>query len=133
MKNKWKQAPWYGYVIVALLCVGIFLPNFAQYQVTSLADRLRTEMGLSQGQYGSIATAPTQTARLMTMSAAASPRVTAPVTIGRFVNRGCNLSYFKSMRLSRASAALRAPVIASVIQNITARDGAPSAASNAPI
>lgn len=58
MKNKWKQAPWYGYVIVALLCVGIFLPNFAQYQVTSLADRLRTEMGLSQGQYGSIATAP---------------------------------------------------------------------------
>ena len=29
MKNKWKQAPWYGYVIVGLLCVGIFLPNFA--------------------------------------------------------------------------------------------------------
>ena len=58
MKNKWKQAPWYGYVIVGLLCIGIFLPNFAQYQVTSLADRLRTEMGLSQGQYGSIATAP---------------------------------------------------------------------------
>ena len=58
MKNKWKQAPWYGYVIVGLLCLGIFLPNFAQYQVTSLADRLRTEMGLSQSQYGSIATAP---------------------------------------------------------------------------
>ena len=58
MKNKWKQAPWYGYVIVGLLCIGIFLPNFAQYQVTSLADRLRTEMGMSQGQYGSIATAP---------------------------------------------------------------------------
>lgn len=58
MKNKWKQAPWYGYVIVGLLCIGIFLPNFAQYQVTSLADRLRTEMDLSQGQYGSIATAP---------------------------------------------------------------------------
>ena len=58
MKNNWKQAPWYGYVIVGLLCIGIFLPNFAQYQVTSLADRLRTEMGLSQGQYGSIATAP---------------------------------------------------------------------------
>lgn len=56
--NKWKQAPWYGYVIVGLLCLGIFLPNFAQYQVTSLADRLRNEMGLSQGQYGSIATAP---------------------------------------------------------------------------
>ena len=58
MKNKWKQAPWYGYVIVGLMCLGIFLPNFAQYQVTSLADRLRTEMGLSQSQYGSIATAP---------------------------------------------------------------------------
>ncbi len=58
MKNKWKQAPWYGYVIVGLLCLGIFLPNFAQYQVTSLADRLRTELGLSQSQYGSIATAP---------------------------------------------------------------------------
>ena len=58
MKNKQNFAPWYGYVIVGLLCLGIFIPNFAQYQVTSLADRLRTEMGLSQGQYGSIATAP---------------------------------------------------------------------------
>ncbi len=56
--NKRTFAPWYGYVIVGLLCLGIFIPNFAQYQVTSLADRLRTEMGLSQGQYGSIATAP---------------------------------------------------------------------------
>lgn len=58
MKNKWKQAPWYGYVIVGLLCIGIFLPNFAQYQVTSLSERLMTEMGITPAQYGSIATAP---------------------------------------------------------------------------
>lgn len=58
MKNKWKQAPWYGYVIVGLLCIGIFMPNFAQYQVTSLSERLMAEMGITPAQYGSIATAP---------------------------------------------------------------------------
>ena len=58
MFKKLKNAPWYGYVMLALLCLAIALPDFAQYQVTSLANRLRLEMGLSQSQYSTIATAP---------------------------------------------------------------------------
>ena len=58
MFKKIKNAPWYGYVVVALLCLAMALPNFAQYQVTTLADRIRTDLSLSQSSYSSIATAP---------------------------------------------------------------------------
>ncbi len=58
MFKRMKKAPWYGYVMLVLLCLAIALPNFAQYQVTSLATRLRLEMGLSQSQYSTIATGP---------------------------------------------------------------------------
>lgn len=58
MFKKWKSNPKYGYVIVILLGLGILMPNFAQYQVSSLAGAIRESMGLSQSQYSTIATAP---------------------------------------------------------------------------
>lgn len=58
MFKKIKNAPWYGIVVVALLCLAMALPNFAQYQVTTLADRIRSDLNLSQSSYSSIATAP---------------------------------------------------------------------------
>ena len=58
MLKTWKSNPRYGYVMLALLCLAIALPDYAQYQVTSLADRIRTELSLSQSQYSSVATAP---------------------------------------------------------------------------
>ena len=48
----------YGYVILALLCLAIAIPSFAQYQVMALGDRIRTELGLSLSQFSSVATAP---------------------------------------------------------------------------
>ncbi|MCR4771655.1 MAG: MFS transporter [Oscillospiraceae bacterium] len=48
----------YGYVVTALLCLGIATPNFCQYQVSSLAARLMEEMQLSESAFSSIATAP---------------------------------------------------------------------------
>ncbi len=58
MLKKIKNGKNYGYVILALICLAICVPSFAQYQVMVLGDRLRTAMGLSQSQYSSIATAP---------------------------------------------------------------------------
>ena len=53
-----KSRPRYGYVILLLLCLGIALPDFGQYQVNTLADKLRAALDLSQSQYSTIATAP---------------------------------------------------------------------------
>ena len=72
-------------------------------------------------------------AKLITMRKIASQGFTSPVTIGRFVNLGLILSYFKSMKLFKANAALRAPTIATVIQINSAQDGTPFDAKNAPI
>ena len=58
MLKKWKSNPKYGYVIVILLGLGILMPNFAQYQVSSLAGEIREMMGLTQSNYSTIATAP---------------------------------------------------------------------------
>jgi len=58
MFKKLKARPGYGYVILLLLCLAISLPDFGQYQVSSLADKIRAAMGLSQSQYSTIATAP---------------------------------------------------------------------------
>ena len=82
---------------------------------------------------GSCSTATMQSVRLAAVQRTASRGVTAPVTIGRRLKRGCTLSYSRSTILSMANAALRAPVMASVIQNSTENFGAPPAAKNAPI
>ena len=58
MFKKLKSSPNYGYVILLLLCLAISLADFGQFQVSSLADRLRTALGLSQSQYSAVATAP---------------------------------------------------------------------------
>jgi len=58
MFKKLKSGPNYGYVILLLLCLAISLADFGQFQVSSLADRLRTALGLSQSQYSAVATAP---------------------------------------------------------------------------
>lgn len=58
MLKKLKNNNKYGYVILILLCLGLAMPNFCQYQVTSLAARLIGELELSQSAYSSIATAP---------------------------------------------------------------------------
>ena len=58
MFKKLKSSPKYGYMILFLLCLGIALPDFGQFQVSSLADKLRAAMDLSQSQYSTVATAP---------------------------------------------------------------------------
>ena len=58
MFKKWKSNPTDGYVILLMLCLGIALPDFGQFQVSSLADKLRAAMDLSQSQYSTVATAP---------------------------------------------------------------------------
>ena len=58
MFKKLKEDPKYGYAILLLLCLGIALPDFGQFQVSSLADKLRAAMDLSQSQYSAVATAP---------------------------------------------------------------------------
>lgn len=58
MFSKWKSRPKYGYVILVLLCIGIAVPNFGQFQVSTLAEELRSTLDLSQSQFSTIATAP---------------------------------------------------------------------------
>ncbi len=58
MLKKLKSNPKYGIVILLMLFLGIALPDFGQFQVSSLADKLRAAMDLSQSQYSTIATAP---------------------------------------------------------------------------
>ena len=58
MFKKLKSNPKYGVVILLMLFLGIALPDFGQFQVSSLADKLRAAMDLSQSQYSTIATAP---------------------------------------------------------------------------
>ena len=58
MFKKLKSNPNYGIVILLMLFLGIALPDFGQFQVSSLADKLRESMALSQSQYSTIATAP---------------------------------------------------------------------------
>ena len=63
MFKKLKSNPKYGFVIhgvviLLMLFLGIALPDFGQFQVSSLADKLRAAMDLSQSQYSTIATAP---------------------------------------------------------------------------
>lgn len=48
----------YAFVILALLCFGIALPNFAQYQVSAFGSEIRDRMGLSPSQFSAICTAP---------------------------------------------------------------------------
>ena len=58
MFKKLKSNPNYGIVILMMLFLGIALPDFGQFQVSSLADKLRSAMDLSQSQYSAVATAP---------------------------------------------------------------------------
>ena len=58
MFKKLKSNPKYGVVILVMLFLGIALPDFGQFQVSSLADKLRAAMDLSQSQYSAVATAP---------------------------------------------------------------------------
>ncbi len=55
----------------------------------------------------------------------------SPRTMAREARRGCFLSYFKSARLSKASAALLAPAMATVIQTSSITGGIPPAAKKA--
>lgn len=48
----------YAYVILVLLCAGILVPDFAQYQITPFGKTLMSEANLSPTQFASIATAP---------------------------------------------------------------------------
>ena len=58
MFKKLKSSPNYRYMVLFLLFLGIALPDFGQFQVSSLADKLRAAMDLSQSQYSTVATAP---------------------------------------------------------------------------
>lgn len=44
--------------ILALLCLDMWIPNFAQYQVAGFGAAIQKSMGLSPSQFSSIATAP---------------------------------------------------------------------------
>ena len=48
----------YGIVVVALICLCVFMPNYAQYQVSAFGSSLSEQLSLSTSQFSSIATAP---------------------------------------------------------------------------
>lgn len=53
-----KKVKNYAPVILALLCIGLWIPNFAQYQVAGFGVQVQESMHLSPSQFSSIATAP---------------------------------------------------------------------------
>lgn len=44
--------------MLLIICAGIFMPNFAQYQVSAFAPTIMADMNLSTAQFAQIATAP---------------------------------------------------------------------------
>ncbi len=48
----------YGWVIIALICIGISLPNYAQYQLSVYGSQIMEKLHLTSSQYSTIATAP---------------------------------------------------------------------------
>lgn len=48
----------YAYVILVILCLGVFMPNYAQFQISAFGSAMMTEENLTPTQYGTIATAP---------------------------------------------------------------------------
>ena len=57
-KNMTKNPKRYAIIIVILVCVGIFVPNFAQYQVSSFGSQIMRDMDLDTSKFAQIATAP---------------------------------------------------------------------------
>lgn len=55
---KTKNNKKYAYVILILLCSAVFMPNYAQYQISAFGPALMTEANLSPTQFATIATAP---------------------------------------------------------------------------
>lgn len=53
-----KLASRLGWLTVILMCLGVFAPNYAQYQFTALGARFIELTGITEGQYSSIITAP---------------------------------------------------------------------------
>ena len=47
----------YAIVILIMICVGIFVPNFAQYQVSAFGTQIMDSMNLTTSQFSKIATA----------------------------------------------------------------------------
>ena len=56
--NEKKSAARYAYVILFLVCLGIFIPDFSQYQISGFGAQLTESMGLTSSQFAQIATAP---------------------------------------------------------------------------
>ncbi len=57
-KNNQNTSSKYGIVILVMLCLAIAVPDFGQFQVNTLAEKIRSSMNLTQSQYSSVATAP---------------------------------------------------------------------------
>ena len=48
----------YGWVILTILCVGLALANYSQYQVSAFGTQITAEMNLTATQFSTIATGP---------------------------------------------------------------------------
>lgn len=48
----------YGWVILTILCLGLALANYSQYQVSAFGTQITAEMNLSATQFSTIATGP---------------------------------------------------------------------------
>ena len=48
----------YGWIILTLLCIGLALANYSQYQVSAFGTQITAEMNLTATQFSTIATGP---------------------------------------------------------------------------
>lgn len=53
-----KEKPTYGTRMILALCFAIFIPNFAQYQLSPLAPELIAELNITSSQFSTLFTAP---------------------------------------------------------------------------
>ena len=58
MFNRERNTARYKWVILVLVCIGIFSPSYAQYQVSALGKRLMQELSLSDSMFSAIMTSP---------------------------------------------------------------------------
>lgn len=56
--NKTKKKFNYGWVILTILCLGLALANYAQYQISGFGTQITQEMDLTATQFSTIATGP---------------------------------------------------------------------------
>ena len=58
IESKANQKNYYKWVILAIIWIGIFSPNYTQYQLSPIAGSLMQSMNLSPAQFSSVFSAP---------------------------------------------------------------------------